>query len=244
MTLVLDHVSVQVPAQAAMIAMLRDRLGLITTRTPAAPDRHGRVYLDRSYLEIAAGTEASLPFFFLRYDRLDHTLDALRGRGLRVRAGLYQGLDGIWEEIELDAGTAAPLPFLIRRTTPPEVARDWPPPLASPHPCGAEALAAVHLRVPGLEPALETYERLLGSPAMTAGAGGAVHPVGSGRIVFREAAGISPAIIGFELRVASLEQTRQHLSALGTKTWRADGALWTDLPGGGRLGFCTAGGPR
>ena len=38
--------------------------------------------------------------------------------------------------------------------------------------------------------------------------------------------------------MASLGQTQRFLSALGTKTWCADEALWTDLPGGWRLGFC------
>lgn len=240
MTLLLDHVSVQTPAQEAMIALLGDRIGLITTRTAAAPDRHGRVHLDRSYLEIAAGTEASLPFFFLRFDRLDATLDALEGRGLRARAGSYQGCDGIWEEIAIDGDTAVPLPFLIRRTTPPEVARDWPPPLAAPHPCGALALAAVHLRVAGLKRGVEIYERLLGAPALTVGAASALHQVGSGRIVLHEAAELPPAIVGLELRVASLEHTQQYLAARGTQTRHVEGVLWTTLPGGWDLGFCAA----
>jgi hypothetical protein len=133
---------------------------------------------------------------------------------------------------------AAPLPFLVRRTTPTEVAEGWPPPLAARHPCGAEAPAAVHLRVPRLEPAVAIYERLLGSPATALGPGGAVHRVGSGRIVLREVADLTPAIVGLELRVASPGQTERCLSALGTKTWRAEGALWADHPGGWHLGFC------
>jgi catechol 2,3-dioxygenase-like lactoylglutathione lyase family enzyme len=240
MSMVLDHVSVQTPVVDAAVEMLRDQLGLITVRTLAAPDRHGRVYLDRGYLEVAKGTAASLALFFLRYDQFDHTRAALEGRGLRTRASLYEGIDGIWEDIEIDAGTAAPLPHLTRRTTPPEVAANWPPPLAAPQPCGAEALAAVHLRVPRLEPALEIYERLLGVPAMKLTARSAVYEMTSGRIVLQEVTELSPAIVGLELRVTALGDTQGYLSALGTKTWRADDALWVDLPGGWHLGFCEA----
>ena len=95
MSMVLDHVSVQTPVVDAAVEMLRDQLGLITVRTLAAPDRHGRVYLDCSYLEVAKGTAASLALFFLRYDQFDHTRAALEGRGLRTRASLYEGIDGI-----------------------------------------------------------------------------------------------------------------------------------------------------
>ena len=70
MGLVLDHVSVQAPAFDAAVEMLRDRLGLVTTPTPAAPLRHGRVYLDRSYLEVAAGADSSLALFFFLCQRL------------------------------------------------------------------------------------------------------------------------------------------------------------------------------
>jgi hypothetical protein len=238
MSLVLDHISLQAPGVDSAATLLRDHFGLITTRTPAAPERHGRVYLDRSSLEVATGAETSIALFFLRYDQLDHTLEALGGRGLRARAALYEGTDGVWEDIAIDAGTAVPLPFLTRRTTPAEAARDWPPPLTAPHPCGATALAAVHLRVPRLEPALEIYERLLGSPAAKLGERRAVYQVHAGRIVLREATELLPAIVGFELQVASLERTQRFLSALGTTTHHADGALWTDPPNGWRLGFC------
>src|SRR5262245_17995335 len=106
MSLVLDHASVQAPAVDVAVAMFRDRLGLFTTPTPAAPHRHGRIYLDRSYVEVAAGPVESLAYFFLRFDQLDPTLDALKERGLRARASLYEGVDGTWEEIEVDARMA------------------------------------------------------------------------------------------------------------------------------------------
>jgi hypothetical protein len=182
MSLALDHISLQAPRVDSAAPLLRDRFGLITTLTPAAPERHGRVYLDRSYLEVA----------------------------------------------------------MTRRTTPAEAARDWPPPLTAPHPCGATALAAVHLRVPRLESALEIYERLLGSPATKLGERHAVYRVHAGRVVLREATELPPAIVGFELRVVSLERTQRFLSALGTTTHHADGALWTDPPNGWRIGFCEA----
>src|SRR5262249_1755845 len=108
------------------------------------------------------------------------------------------------------------------------------------HPCGAEAVAAVHLRVPRLGPAVEIYERLLGSPAINVRAGRAVHRLSPGRIVLHEAAQSSAAIVGVELRVASLQAAQRCLSALGTGTWRAEDTLWADLPGGWRLEFCEA----
>jgi hypothetical protein len=236
----LDHVSVQTPDLGATVELLRDRLGLITTPTSAAADRHGRLLLHRSYMEVAAGTTASLPLFFLRYDRLEHALATLEKRGLRARASSYQGVDGTWEDVELDAGTAVPLPFLVRRVTPPDVAKDWPPPLTAPHPCGAMALASVHVRARQLEPAMEVYERLLGAPARGLDTRGARFRVGSGQIVVHEAAERAPAIVALELQVASLEHTQRYLTALGTTPLRAGDTLWTDLPIGFQLGFCEA----
>ena len=66
----LDHASVAVPELAAAVEHLDRRLGLHATVSPAAPERHSRVYLDRSYLEFSvhptgSGWEATM--FFLRF---------------------------------------------------------------------------------------------------------------------------------------------------------------------------------
>lgn len=44
----LDHVSVEVPDFAGAVAKLGEQLGLRVTVSPQAPERHGRVYLDRA----------------------------------------------------------------------------------------------------------------------------------------------------------------------------------------------------
>jgi hypothetical protein len=59
---------------------------------------------------------------------------------------VYHGHDGDWLEIELRASVPSSLlPLVIQRLTPAEVASNWPPPLAGPHPNGAYRLASVYL---------------------------------------------------------------------------------------------------
>ena len=83
-----------------------------------------------------------------------------------LRAHL-EGVDGQWDDVELDVADV-PVPILVRRTEPAQVARNWPPPLDMPHRCAAVTLAAVHLPVASIEAAADIYARLLNVEAPTA----------------------------------------------------------------------------
>ena len=204
----LDHASILVPDLAHAIEELDSRLGLRATPTPAAPDRHSRLYLDRSYLEVSAGAPDDAwpaPYFFLRFadpEALRRRLDAV---GLRYRFGRYTGIDGLWDDVEIDA-PGVPLPILVRRTHPPDIARDWPPALREAHRCGARALAAVQVAVSDLATAVDVYRRLTGSDPEPGNAiddrAGATFRLQSGRIVLTE--GAAPGISAIVLGTASL----------------------------------------
>jgi hypothetical protein len=160
----LDHASVEVPDLIVAVELLDRRLGLRATVSESAPDRHSRIYLDRSYLEVAtrpggAGWKPTL--FFLRFQDPLALRAHLEVAGFEYRLGEYEGVDGTWDDVEIISG-GVPLPILVRRTRPVSVARDWPPRLSEAHRCGAKALAEVHVGVPSLDVALDTYARLLG----------------------------------------------------------------------------------
>ncbi len=163
----LDHVSVQVPELPSAIEHLDRRLGLRATPSPSAPERHSRLHLHRSYVEIAArpgGAGWSATLFFLRFEDPVRLRAHLETVGLASDLGSYEGVDGIWDDVGIQAGPV-PMPVLVRRTSPAEIARDWPPALGEPHRCGARTLAEVHVGVPSLAEALEPYGRLLGTEA-------------------------------------------------------------------------------
>ncbi|HET7235649.1 MAG TPA: VOC family protein [Actinomycetota bacterium] len=244
----LDHASIAVPELADAVAHLDDRLGLRATVSPATPERHSRVYLDRGYLEVAArpgdtGWTASL--FFLRFDDPEALRGHLEAVGLAYRFGAYEGVDGTWDDVEIDAGEV-PLPILVRRTAPAEIAQDWPPALPAPHRCGARTLAQVHVGVPSLEPAIEAYERLLGleaAPATTvdprSGRSRATLPAASGEVVLLDAG--TGEIERIVLGVGSLEKAR---TALGERLTidPPDPVAWLDPADafGLELGFVEA----
>jgi len=223
----LDHASVAVRDLAGAVERLERRLGLRATVSPAAPERHSRVYLDRSYLEVSVGEtgggwEASM--FFLRFDDPAALRAHLDGAGIEYRFGDYEGVDGTWDDVEAHLGSV-PLPTLIRRTAPAAVAGDWPPPLAEPHRCGARALAAVHVEVSSLAGSAEAYGRLLGTgPPRPAEAGEVRVPLASGEVVLRE--GGVDRIAGIVLSVGDLEATRAALGDAIADT--RDGIAWVD----------------
>jgi hypothetical protein len=116
----LDHASVAVPDLAAAVEQLGRRLGLHATVSAAAPERHSRVYLDRSYVEVSAGSRAKAweaTMFFLRFEEPRALLAHLDAAGIQHRFETYEGVDGTWDDVEVRAGTV-PLPTLIRRTAP------------------------------------------------------------------------------------------------------------------------------
>jgi glyoxalase-like protein len=189
----LDHASVEVPELGTAIGHLERRLGLHATVSPQAADRHGRIYLDRTYLEVAAGTAPAtgwrVHLWFLRFDDLEALRAHLEDAGIEHRIGEYEGVDGTWDDVQIRAGPV-PLPILVRRTSPPEVAGDWPPTLARPHRCGARTLEAVHVTVGSLEAAVEAYRALLGPGhavvTESRGPARADARLASGRIVLEE----------------------------------------------------------
>lgn len=144
----LDHVSIAVPRFDSALERWR-QLGFRVTVTPAAAQRHSRLHLDRTYLEIAQPIDAApsqweARLFFFRFEDRDATRARLLERGVATRPREYRGVDGTWEELELQS-PELPLPVLVRRTEPVDVARDWPPALVEPHPNGAVTLEGVAL---------------------------------------------------------------------------------------------------
>jgi catechol 2,3-dioxygenase-like lactoylglutathione lyase family enzyme len=234
----LDHASVAVPDLAAAVEQLGRRLGLRATVSAAAPERHSRVYLDRSYVEVSAGSRAKAweaTMFFLRFEEPRALLAHLDAAGIQHRFETYEGVDGTWDDVEVRAGTV-PLPTLIRRTAPAEVARDWPPALSARHPCDARTLAAVHLAVPNLGEAVEVYGRLLGTDRVARVEGGRVRvSLTAGEIVLREAG--PDEGLGLVLSVSSLDAARAVLGRVLGPT--VDGIAWVDPveTSGLRLGF-------
>jgi hypothetical protein len=207
----LDHASVAVPDLVDAVARLDRRLGLSATVSPAAPDRHSRVHLHRSYLEVSVepgrtGWEATM--CFLRFDDPDVLRTHLDDAGIEYRFGEWIGVDGTWDDVDVGlAGT--PLPTLIRRTGPAAIARDWPPPLAEPHRCGARNLSSVHLDVPSVDAAIQAYRKLVSRNAVSVGANAVRVRLASGELVLREAP--TARVAGIVLGVPSLAATRAAL---------------------------------
>ena len=216
MELRLDHASIEVPHLGDAVGRLDGLLGLEVTVSPQAPERHGRIYLDRAYLEVAANPDVpawNVTHFFLRFSDPKWLRGHLDGAGLGYHYQVYQGVDGHWDDIELDIADV-PVPILVRRTEPAAVARDWPPPLEHPHRCGASTLAAVRVPVASIEQAADVYARLLAVevPRRFSGPGPgqlrtAFH-LGSGTIVLSEGDQQRAVVLG----VASLELSRTVLS--------------------------------
>jgi Glyoxalase-like domain len=245
----LDHVSVEVPDFAGAIARLDEGLGLRVTVSPQAPDRHGRVHFDRAYLEVAAhpGSPAwAVRSFFLRFSDPERLRAHLEDARLGYRYRVYEGVDGRWDDVELDV-TDVPVPILVRRTEPAPVARDWPPPLDKPHRCGAVTLAAVHLPVASIEAAANVYARLLSVAAPPALAGPGPHRrrrgvfhLGSATIMLVEGGERRAVVLG----VTSLEMSRAVLSSVLLPP-DDEGVAWLDPPAtsGLAVGLAEAHGP-
>jgi hypothetical protein len=201
--LVMDHASIAVPALPAAIDLLAQRYALELVPTVGAADRHGRIYLDRTYLEVSTGAESrwEVTAFYLGFSDLERLRRQLSVAGLVHRHQVYEGVDGRWDDVEVEVAEV-PVPVLVRRTEPAELARNWPPPLERAHRCGATGLAEVHLPVESLREAAELYARLLGGEPSWVAAGGtsvqrrAVFHLGTGRIVLVEGASRYAAVLG------------------------------------------------
>ena len=249
MPLRLDHASVAVPELTAALEHLDRRLGLRATVSPEAPERHSRIYLHRSYLEVSTGSGSpdwETTLFFLRFADPGVLRAHLDSAGIDYRFGTYEGVDGTWDDVEVRVG-GVPLPILVRRTAPEAVAREWPPPLPEDQRCGARSLSAVHVEVASLAEATQAYRRLLGirepsSSTAEPGSGErrASIPLAAGELVLHE--GGSPGRLGVVFATRSLDVTR---AVLGGSIGPADEGhvAWVDpaLTFGLRLGFIETG---
>jgi hypothetical protein len=222
----LDHVSIGVPHLGDAVAQFAEEFGLEVTVSPQAPERHGRIYLDRSYLEVAVRPGVRtwrVTDFFLGFSELAVLQAHLDGADLTYRYAVYQGVDGRWDDIQLDVADV-PVPGLVRRTAPPEAARDWPPPLARTHRCGASTLAALYVPVPKLAAASRFYGRLLGpATPQESGQRRVVLPLSLGSIVLVEGDERLAVVLG----VASLEES---IAVLAPRLLPPDedGVAWLD----------------
>jgi len=227
----LDHVAIEVADFADALRRLDEELGLHVTVSPQAPERHGRVLLDRAYLEVAAhpgNPTWAVSSFFLRFSDLEGLRAHLEGAGFGHRYRVYEGVDGWWDDVELDVADVL-LPILVRRTEPAQVARNWPPPLDKPHRCGALTLDAVHLPVESIEAAADVYARLLDVEAPPAFYGPgprrrrAAFHLGSATITLEENGERRAVVLG----VASLETSRAVLASVLMPP-DGDGVAWLD----------------
>jgi hypothetical protein len=232
----LDHASISVPDLRAAVERLDAELGLTATVSLAAPERHSRVHLDRTYLEVAAdagrvGWQATM--CFLRFADPEALRAHLDATGLTYAFGVWEGVDGTWDDVEVRSGDMQ-VPTLIRRTAPVDIARDWPPALSGSHRCGARSLVAVHLEVSSLDAATRAFSTLVGTTLSPAPGDAAVRvPLASGALVLRE--GADDRIAGIVLGVGSLVETRRVLPLGPTE----DGVAWLEGDGarGLQLGF-------
>ena len=198
---VIDHVSVTSSLDAL------DELGFSLTPTKGSGGRHGRVMLDRTYLEVTLESEDSSVFgrgWFLRPPDIQAAPARLRQHGIPATdPTLYEGHDGSWLDVEMDVpALARVLPTLTCRL---HVADCWPPPLREPHPNQATGIAELHLRTHDPTALIDVLETLGGDAkdrSHVAFNGGAVvaiaaadkHPAGlAGLVVAR--AGKAPMYI-------------------------------------------------
>jgi hypothetical protein len=247
--LTLDHASLNVNRLDDAAAYCLAELGFVVTLTPEATAVHGRIFLERGYVEVGAAPAdgpllASWHGYFLgTADALRHAAWA-RGKGLSVgEPELYRGVDGEWLDLTVQRPGWEPLlPYIVQRIAPAELAADWPPPLPLVHPNGAVTLQAVYL----VTPEAEQVARLIAAVA-DGGLKEAENPylgmdeyvvaLAGGRrvVVGRPAAGGAgerwlqqngPGLFGVSFGTPWLEATGQFLSkrflplaALGTSLW-------------------------
>lgn len=203
-----DHASLRVTSLDAAIATLENSLGLSPTRSPRAPDRHSRLYFHRSYLEVSQGETPGLELYFFGFDDLEAVERHLTGSGLRFRSEPYLGVDGAWDNLEVEAPPGVPAPILVRRLQPPELAgANWPPPRAEGWSCGAREVRGFRLRVASLKTATPFFEALL-QTGFTDGRG---RWSGGALSLIEGAPGIDAILLG----VDDLARTRAHLAQRG-----------------------------
>ena len=244
----LDHVTLSVPDMDEAAVILRQRFGLRLTPTPADPSRHGRIYLHHGYVEVAATPDdgsglLALTGFYLGHGDVAAAMELLRGEDLAIGPPVvYRGADGAWWDGVLTPPEGVPAPIVVQRFEPPDLAADWPPPLAEPHPSGIVTLSAVLLVTAYVPQAVEFYDRLIAtlthedaaseSATRSTNPGGSRAPAdqqwdlalpGGGRIVIYDPMRAGPArdhlmgsgsgLLGIELGSVDLDSTRAFLDS-------------------------------
>jgi hypothetical protein len=252
-SLQLDHVTLHVADLGDAMRRLDERLGLEAWPTSTDPQRHSRVVLDRSYVELSLGAPRGgppwvLPWFFLRFLELPDLCRArLEEAQLASTLQIFDGEDGCWTELQLDAPASVPLPLLIHRPARPGLALSFPPPMPSLQPCGAFGLAGVCLVTPELSTTLQYYRRLLGLTKVPQGFHDRVfgaHRVdlslpGQGRIALLQPEGSGfgaawlatrgPGVMGLLLAVESFWQPEEHFRRMGIGSERGITTLGAEL---------------
>ncbi len=238
-----DHASLRVARLALARERLEQRFGLVPTPTPAAPDTHSRLYLDRSYLEVSQGPGQGLEYYFFGFQDRRAVEAHLALQRLTFTHQAYVGADGTWDDLTVQPPPGVPVPMLVRRTEPEALAQDWPPPRPEAWACGARALVGFRLQVASLHSAAPFFQALLGGTPTTP----RVEPrSGRTRVDLRWPGGTltlvegdAPRIEGVVLRVAQLEATAGFLQERGTLFHREEGELWAQDPQlpGLELGF-------
>lgn len=168
MTLWLDHASLTVPDFAEGADLLAERFGMWVARTPGHTDAHGRVMLDRGYIELSEGADddglppLALPRFFLGHPDVPAAIALLREAGLaHAPAVTFHGHDGVWWDGVPEAPAGVPGPVLVQRISPLEIAADWPPARTDPQQGGYIRLAAVCLVTPYVADTVNFYTWLV-----------------------------------------------------------------------------------
>jgi hypothetical protein len=235
------------------VRQLDERLGLEALLNNADPEHHGRIHFGSTYVEVAVppvfppkSPPWTVPWFFLRFSSDPEALnDRLREAGLAPSMQVFEGDDGCWTELRLDAPRHTPTPLLRHRPRPeptpnvPRVAQ----------PCGAFALAGVVLLTPELDNTAELYRRLLGLEKLPEPFGDRVFSakrmdlaLPNGRICLIQPDGHGfasaflaargPGPMGMQLAVESFWQPEELISRLGKRSERGltprGAELWVD----------------
>lgn len=151
----LDHVCLNAPSLEAADDFLWEALGLALTLTPGLEGEHGRVLLDRTYIDVRTHaadskpeTPLELPAFLLGHADIATAVGLLTAAGIGTTTAPFLAIDGAWQDAVLEERTGVPPVLLTRRSEPPEMAAIWPPPLEEAHLGGILRLTGVQLVSP------------------------------------------------------------------------------------------------
>ena len=264
--LALDHVKLRV-ADMAFGGRFLASLGFRLTPSSGAEGRHGRVLLDRSYIEVSPAIDASeteradWSGYFLRTADAVALASTTSGDTFRWRGpNRFQGVDGEWlDTVIAHDGLHAELPLVVQRITPVEVARDWPPSLTTAHPNGVLRMLDVHVVTEQAQALARVLSQACGTeatpprPNTSLGATECRIPLGAGGVVVLKPMSVGPAatrlsrrgpgVFGVVFETIDLVALRHHLDKSGSnrqlQSSRSNTTTWTmvDADGSAWVGF-------